>query len=123
MRVYPFVELSVSFAVEILNLVKYLKSQHETIICNQIGRAYSETLPLKDAKKWKNKKLSPGLLQTRKRSLQINHKYTVISSKDAAGKKIIVVEENIKTNKSYYKFTLEKIATGWIVVKTEDAKK
>jgi len=31
--------LSVAFAVEILNLVKYLKSQHETIICNQIGRA------------------------------------------------------------------------------------
>ena len=33
------VDLSVSFAVEILNLVKYLKSLHETIICNQIGRA------------------------------------------------------------------------------------
>ena len=33
------VDLSVSFAVEILNLVKYLKSQHETIIFNQIGRA------------------------------------------------------------------------------------
>ena len=33
------VDLSVSFAVEILNLVKYLKGQRETIICNQIGRA------------------------------------------------------------------------------------
>ena len=33
------VDLSVAFAVEILNLVKYLKTQHETIICNQIGRA------------------------------------------------------------------------------------
>ena len=33
------VDLSVAFAVEILNLVKYLKSQHETIICNQIGRS------------------------------------------------------------------------------------
>ena len=33
------VDLSVPFAVEILNLVKYLKSQRETIICNQIGRA------------------------------------------------------------------------------------
>ena len=33
------VELSVVFAVEILNLVKYLKSQQETIIRNQIGRA------------------------------------------------------------------------------------
>ena len=33
------VDLSVSFAVEILNLVKYLKGQHETIISSQIGRA------------------------------------------------------------------------------------
>ena len=33
------VDLSVAFAVEILNLVKMLKSRHETIICNQIGRA------------------------------------------------------------------------------------
>ena len=33
------VDLSVAFAIEILNLIKYLKSQHETIICNQIGRA------------------------------------------------------------------------------------
>ncbi len=33
------VDLSVTFAIEILNLVNYLKSQHETIICNQIGRA------------------------------------------------------------------------------------
>ena len=33
------VDLSVAFAIEILNLVKYLKSQHETIICNQFGRA------------------------------------------------------------------------------------
>ena len=32
-------DISVAFAVEILNLVKQLKSQHETIICNQIGRA------------------------------------------------------------------------------------
>ena len=33
------VALSVDFAVEILNLVKYLKGQHETIISSQIGRA------------------------------------------------------------------------------------
>ena len=33
------VDLSVAFAVEILNLVKFLKSQHETIVSNQIGRA------------------------------------------------------------------------------------
>ena len=31
--------LSVDFAVQILNWVKLLKSQHETIISNQIGRA------------------------------------------------------------------------------------
>ena len=31
--------LSVDFAVQILNLVKFLKSQHETIVSNQIGRA------------------------------------------------------------------------------------
>ena len=32
-------DLSVTFAVEILNLVKFLKNQRETIICNQIGRS------------------------------------------------------------------------------------
>ena len=31
--------ISIDFAVQILNLVKFLKSQHETIISNQIGRA------------------------------------------------------------------------------------
>ena len=31
--------LSIDLAVQILNLVKFLKSQHETIISNQIGRA------------------------------------------------------------------------------------
>ena len=31
--------LSIDFAVHILNLVKFLKSQHETIVFNQIGRA------------------------------------------------------------------------------------
>ena len=31
--------LSVDFAVQILTLVKVLKSQHETIVSNQIGRA------------------------------------------------------------------------------------
>ena len=33
------VDLSVAFAVEILNLVKFLKEQKETIIRNQIGRS------------------------------------------------------------------------------------
>ncbi|MBP5532279.1 MAG: four helix bundle protein [Lentisphaeria bacterium] len=32
-------DISVAFAVEILKLVQLLKSRHETIICNQIGRA------------------------------------------------------------------------------------
>ena len=31
--------LSIDFAVQILNLVKFLKSQHKTILSNQIGRA------------------------------------------------------------------------------------
>ena len=31
--------LSIDFAVQILNLVNFLKSQHETIVANQIGRA------------------------------------------------------------------------------------
>ena len=30
--------LSIDFAVQILNLVKALKNQHETIVSNQIGR-------------------------------------------------------------------------------------
>ncbi|MBR5772481.1 MAG: four helix bundle protein [Clostridia bacterium] len=30
---------SIDFAVEIINLVKKLKSQHETVISNQIGRS------------------------------------------------------------------------------------
>ena len=33
------VDLSIAFAVKMLNLVKYPKEQRETIICNQIGRA------------------------------------------------------------------------------------
>ena len=32
-------ELSMDFSVDIINLVKYLKSVHETIIANQIGRS------------------------------------------------------------------------------------
>ena len=35
----PLRTLSVNFAVKILNLVKMLKSRHETIVSNQIGRA------------------------------------------------------------------------------------
>ena len=32
-------ELSMSFSVQIINLVKSLKAKHETIISNQIGRS------------------------------------------------------------------------------------
>ena len=32
-------ELSMDFSVDIINLVKYLKSNHETVISNQIGRS------------------------------------------------------------------------------------
>ena len=40
------VDLSVDFAVQILNLVKFLKSRHETIISNQIGRAGTSNLKI-----------------------------------------------------------------------------
>ena len=39
MKENKLVELSMDFAVDILNLVKYLKSKHETIVSNQIGRS------------------------------------------------------------------------------------
>ncbi len=32
-------EMSMDFSVDIINLVKYLKTNHETIIANQIGRS------------------------------------------------------------------------------------
>ena len=40
------VDLSVAFAVEILNLVKSLKEQKETIIRNQIGRSEPVLVPI-----------------------------------------------------------------------------
>ena len=36
--------LSIDFAVQILNLVKFLKSQHETIVSNQIGRVGTSSI-------------------------------------------------------------------------------
>ena len=39
MKENKLVELSMDFAVDIINLVKYLKANHETIISNQIGRS------------------------------------------------------------------------------------
>ncbi len=32
-------ELSMEFSVDIINLVKYLKANHESVIANQIGRS------------------------------------------------------------------------------------
>ena len=37
MKENKLVELSMDFSVDIINLVKYLKTNHETIIANQIG--------------------------------------------------------------------------------------
>ena len=39
MKENKLVELSMNFSVDIINLVKYLKANHETIIANQIGRS------------------------------------------------------------------------------------
>ena len=38
MKGNKLVELSMDFSIDIINLVKYLKANHETIISNQIGR-------------------------------------------------------------------------------------
>lgn len=39
MKENKLAELSMSFSVQIINLVKELKAKHETIISNQIGRS------------------------------------------------------------------------------------
>ena len=39
MKENKLVELSMKFSVDIINLVKFLKANHETIIANQIGRS------------------------------------------------------------------------------------
>ena len=39
MKENKLVELSMEFSVDIINLVKFLKANHETIIANQIGRS------------------------------------------------------------------------------------
>ena len=39
MKENKLAEISMEFSVEIINLVKYLKSKHESIISNQIGRS------------------------------------------------------------------------------------
>ena len=39
MKENKLAELSMDFSVDIINLVKFLKSNHETVIANQIGRS------------------------------------------------------------------------------------
>ena len=39
MKENKLVELSMEFSVDIINLVKHLKSNHESIVSNQIGRS------------------------------------------------------------------------------------
>ena len=39
MKEIKLAELSLEFSVDIINLVKFLKSNHESIISNQIGRS------------------------------------------------------------------------------------
>ena len=39
MKENKLAELSMEFSVDIINLIKYLKSNHESIISNQIGRS------------------------------------------------------------------------------------
>lgn len=39
MKDNKLVELSMNFSIDIINLVKFLKSKHETIISSQIGRS------------------------------------------------------------------------------------
>ena len=39
MKENKLIELSMEFSVDIINLVKFLKSNHETIISHQIGRS------------------------------------------------------------------------------------
>ncbi len=39
MKENKLAEMSMKFSVDIINLVKHLKSQHETVVSNQIGRS------------------------------------------------------------------------------------
>ena len=39
MKENKLAELSISFSVQIINLVKDLKAKHESVIANQIGRS------------------------------------------------------------------------------------
>ena len=116
------------------NLVGQKRIPHKKLSAEQVAlknsiafilydwQAYSETLPARDAAKWKNKKLTPGLIKTRNDSLRINHKYTVISSKEFKNKRNLILEEQILKNNSRYSVTLIITASGWVVTKYEVAK-
>ena len=39
MKENKLADISMDFSVQIINLVKYLKSKHESVISNQIGRS------------------------------------------------------------------------------------
>ena len=54
MKENKLVELSMDFSVDIINLVKFLKSNHETIISNQIGRSGTSISSCKTAKEITN---------------------------------------------------------------------
>lgn len=117
------------------NLVGDKRIQHKKLSAEQVALknsiafilydwvAYSETLPADQAKKWKNKKITPGLKKTRAHSLRINHKYTVISSRTLEHKKIVVIQEQVGTSRHNCELTLQKTTAGWVVTKFAEAKK
>ncbi|MBE6391470.1 MAG: hypothetical protein E7042_04630 [Lentisphaerae bacterium] len=85
--------------------------------------AYSETLPPEEAAKWKNKKLSPQLQETRKQNLAANHQYTVSSSEIKDGNASIIIAENINGDITEYQVSLKKNTSGWLVTAFEQLKK
>ena len=104
-------------------------SAEETALKNAIAfvlydwEAYSETLPPEEATKWKNKKLSPQLQETRKRNLEVNYQYTVSSSEIKGDNASIIIDENIKGDINKYQLSLKKTASGWVVTVFDQLKK
>ena len=82
--------------------------------------AYSETLPADQAAKWRNKKITPGQIKTRARSLKANHQYTVISAERQTPTAkpdtvTVIMEEKVLTEVNKSKLTLQKTPAGWVV--------
>ena len=98
-----------------------LKNSISFVLCD--WEAYSETLPLEEAAKWKNKKVSPGQQETRKRTLETNRQYTVSSSEINGDNAAIIVSENINGAIYRYDLRLKKTASGWVVTGFEQLKK